>query len=501
MAYPGSRKVKGYLKLPDGPNIQKQEQLVKWLRANPGWVNKHKDWVHRSGAMLGNRKVKDLASLAGYVQAKDGTLQQYEGGSSGARGKLVRVWFPPGSPNATQKATKALANNPNKTTVFVGGKKVDPKTGFVPKAKPKPKPQAGTGPAPDTGGGVDTSGGQPQGDPFAIPEVNFSGLDSLNANTAQLLNPKLAQGGAKLYDPSVADAQAGLQFDGQIQQLRDAALKNPLDTQQHVKDIGSWYQQVLGSLKTAGERDAAIGKAAVDETQANTQAVISAIGGSANEGAGLVGAAGAQTAGTLGALGVAQDQYNQDLAPILQAEAAAQKTREQAAGSSKLHDLQLQIAAALGQRGQAKAVNQLQIDQANNGILDARLGRQLEIGQANNAARQQNFQNQYGLETTKIGAQVSGAKEVSDITQTLIKQQGAAQKKGPKPWASTPAASKKYAYDNLTGELRGNLDAYKKDPKLLMNFTRNFVNKNGWSLQNPNVMAWVRNAYRDAGLN
>ena len=433
------------IRIPGVPHAFKnRDALIKFLKNSPGYVEKQRGWL--------NTHRRDAMHAAGFQVQK---------------GKLTKYVQPKDRPIIDPK-----------------GKAAPDKAAWAASAAPV---------AEDTG-----TGG------FEIPTVDFSAIDKLNPKTGVIIDRREASKGAKLFGPGAAEAQAGLQFDSKILNLRDQALRNPLDTAQHTKDIGSWYGQVLSSLKTAGERDSALQKAAVDETVANTGVIAGAIGGAANEGSALVGAAGAEAAGTLGALGLAQDQYNADLAPILEAEAAGQKTREAAAGSSKLADLKLQIAAALGERGQAEVANQFGVDQANNQILDNRAAQTMQIIQANNATRQTNFQNQYGVETTKLGAQVSGAQVAGDLAETAIREVGdaasAAAKKGPKPWASTPASQKTYAYKNFTGELAGNLKAYQANPKLLLNYTRNFVNRNGWSMQNPNVMSWIRNAYREAGI-
>ncbi len=434
------------IRLPGVPHVfTNRDQLLKFLRNSPKYVNKQRGWL--------NAHHKQALNEAGWMVGKDAKLKKYV--------PPKKPIFKPTPAPAASTATTAAAEAPLDPSMATGG--------------------------------------------FEIPTVDFSGIDALNPATGRMIDPAMAQKGAKLFGPGVAEAQAGMQFDPQILGLRDLANKSPLDTAQHVKDIGSWYGQVLSSLKTAGERDAALQSAAVNETTENTADIMSALGGSANAGSGLVGAAGAEAAGTLGALGLAQDQYNQDLRPLLEAEAAGQKVREQAAGSARLSDLQLQIQAALGQRGQAQVVNQFGIDQANNQVLDNRAQRAMEILQANNNARQVNFQNKYGVETTKLGAQVSGAKVAGDLAETVIKEAGdaatAAQKKGPKSFADTSAAQKKYAYENFTSDLTTRAAQFKKDPKLLMNFTRNYVNKLGWSVKNPVVMAWIRNAYAQAGLN
>ena len=364
----------------------------------------------------------------------------------------------------------------------------------------------GTGGGGAGGGGGGSVGGSSNGS--GGYNVDVSGLTSLNGHTANMIDPKLANGGAKLFGSDVAENQAGLQYDGQLMALRDAQAKTPLDTAQHQKDIGSWYAQVLGSLKTAGQRDAAISKAGIDSVGSATKGIASAIGGSANEGSADVAQAGAQAVGTLSALGSAQDQYNQDLSPILQAEAASQKAREGALGSSRLHDLQMQIATAVGQRGQAKASSQFAVDQANNGILDARVGRAMGITEANNTARQQNFGNDFAQQGAIVSAQGAGNTIQGQVDREVIKGQvklsTAAQKQyaktKKKPWASVNAAQRNSNYDYFKAGLDQNVKQFKNDPNAMRQYVQNSLGQLGWSQKNPQVAAWVRQAMIEAGL-
>jgi hypothetical protein len=357
------------------------------------------------------------------------------------------------------------------------------------------------------GASTDTSG-------YAAPTVDTSALDKLDPNTQSMISQALANQGGKLLDRGAADSMAGLQYDGQIQSLNDSIAKNPLDTAQHQKDIGSWYDQVLGALKVASGRDTAIQQAGVNEVGDNTKALVSAIGGSANDGSAQVAQEGLRAQGTLGALGVAQDQYNADLAPILQAEAAAQKTREGARGSGKLHDLQIAVATALGQRGQAKAANQLQIDQANNSVLDNRATRLIDILKSNNQSAQGNFSNAYGIASTKAGLEATGAKIASDITQnvndnigkvTVAQTRAGAKSATARPKFSSPQGLRmqKDAYANYTTWLMNNKDALAKMPtNARMVAAGNYLNKTyGWSQRiNPDVANFVQTGLRSAKL-
>ncbi|MCZ2109506.1 MAG: hypothetical protein LC118_08055 [Dehalococcoidia bacterium] len=416
------------------------EQAAAFLRHSPKYVAKH--------ARLIAQRAPGAFAKAGYT-IKGDTL--YHEGPRTVRG--------PGGGPVQRGATK-------------------------PRTTPAPTPAPGSGQT--TGVDATTTG-------IDAPVIDLSGLDSLNPNVGQLLSTKLAKGGAKLFRMGAADQIAGLQFDPQIQDLAAQQLQAPRDTAQQKKDVGGWYQQVLNSLRTAGKRDTAATKAGVDSIGEATKAIVGSLGGEANQGSALVGASGADAVGTLAALGAVQDQYNADLAPLLQSEKAGALSRVEAAGTSRLHDLALKLAQAKGQRGQAKGAARLQIQGENNQILDNRNKTLIDILNANNGLAQQRYSNAFGQETARISAGVSGAKIVSDILQAS-KPSGASRTY---TYAKAPSATK----GDWLAQLDSAAQKWSKDPAKAFIAMRNITNGYGWSVKNPAVMAGLKQVASKYGIN
>lgn len=214
------------------------------------------------------------------------------------------------------------------------------------------------------------------------------------------LNPlaQIAAGIGAAIPDSMATSASDQGFDPQIHDLGIQLARAPRDTAQALHDISSWYGQVLSSEHTAGTRDHAMNAAAQGSAKDAAAAIVASLGGSANQGAGLVGAAGENVAGTLAAEGNAQDQYNNDLAPLLKLAQAGALTSQRAKGVASTQDLRNQIADLVGQRGQA------------------RLGALMQSRQYNNTLGQQNFQDQLALENAQLAAQMTGAKVASLIS-------------------------------------------------------------------------------------
>lgn len=206
-----------------------------------------------------------------------------------------------------------------------------------------------------------------------------------------------------LTDPSVfAENQAAIQYDTMISQLERQKNLTAKEKNEAMKSLDSWYTQILGSLQKAGERDREITQAGVSSVQDITKSIISSIGGEANLASPTVGAAGVSEAGTLQALGAVQDQYNQDMGPIVEMEGASQKARVQAAAARNMAELSAQIADALKERGQAKTSAFQQALDYNNQLRQQQLQNLLGARQANNALAQQIFQNKMGLNQTLV---------------------------------------------------------------------------------------------------
>lgn len=466
MAHPAHSNQGSGFRLPGVPKVfPDRESLAKFLRFSPKYVMKH--------PYLIAKQYPGAFKAAGYtVKAKmDGTMTVYQGGSG----------LPGVGPHG----------GPRTEPVKIGTFKLDPKTGRPPGAPapgtaPKP-PTVGTDPT--TAPAVDTTAGTPSLD---APVIDLSGLDALNPNVGKILSTKLAQGGAKLLGMGAADQIAGLQFDPQIQDLAAQQLQAPRDTAQQKRDVGGWYQQVLDSLRVAGGRDKAAQQAGVDSVGEATKAIVSSLGGEANQGSALVGASGADAVGTLAALGTAQDQYNADLAPLLQSEKAGALSRVEAAGTSRLHDLALKLAQAKGQRGQAEGAARLQIQGENNQILDNRNKTLIDILNANNGLAQQRYSNAFGQETARISAGVSGAKIISDILKS-----GKSGTSRTYTYAKAPSATK----GDWLAQLDSVAQKFAKDPAKAFIAMRNITNGYGWSVKNPAVMAGLRQVASKYGIN
>ena len=344
------------------------------------------------------------------------------------------------------------------------------------------------------GGGQAPSGG---GSSAAAGSLDLRGLAAAaGPGGTTPIALALAQGGAKLFDPKMAETLAGLQYDGQIRDLGIERERTSRQNQQNARDIDAWYDQVLASRATAAGRDAAINKAAQGSIKDASAAIVSALGGSANAGAPMVAAAGQEAVGTLGALGSAQEQYNADLAPLLQAEAAGAKSREAAMGSTRMQDLALRLSSLQGERGQAVAANRLNLQGQNNAILDNRATRGLEIRQMNNSLAQQEFQNRLALANAQLSAMVTGAE--------LQGMAGGAGAKAPKgSFQDTTANVRNNLFNQGVGAIldpnTGGLVKGLSVPGAVQRVNQ-IIAGLGWTRKDPNVLAFRNAILQAAGI-
>jgi hypothetical protein len=341
------------------------------------------------------------------------------------------------------------------------------------------------------------------GAPSDPPAVDLSGLDGLDAIAAKLgvklsnkgyggLNPNTGQmlstagldglnpNVGQRIDPAMADKLAGLQYDGQIHDEGVLGERQKRDAAQSLGDIGNWYGQALKSQTAAAGRDTAIsqaGQKSVGDAVAN---IVASLGGSANQGSGLVGAAGADSVGTLAALGANEDQYNADLAPLLKTEQAGSLSRQSAKNTSDAQDIAQKIVDLKGQRGQTKAEQLMNIINANNGLDQSRFGNAVSLEQAknqvhganndlsqtrfgntmgiaqakqqttaaNNALSQQRFQDSLALEQSREAAALTGAKVIDAQTKAYT-----AANKPVKPAHGSFGASSSQDRTNYTKDL------------------------------------------------
>jgi hypothetical protein len=218
--------------------------------------------------------------------------------------------------------------------------------------------------------------------------VDLRGLNAIAAQMGDLIPTQLAD--------QLANNAAGLQFDPQIHDVQTQIAQNPRQAAQSQHDIADWYGQVQGAQHTATTRDHAISSAGIDSQKQALAAIISSIGGSANEGSASVGAAGENNIGTLQALGGIQDQYNQDLAPLLKLAQSGAASGQQVKDQNALTALNSQLGDLQGQRGQTQAATRAQTI--------------MQILTQNNATKQQGFTNRLNVAAAGEAAQLNGLK-------------------------------------------------------------------------------------------
>lgn len=397
-----------------------RDAAAKFLRGQPKYVAKH-------GYLL-KSQFPGAFKQAGYRVKADGISGKIQVLRSGTYEYKTRT-------GETRTGTPSWTP--------VGSFQLDPKTKKpFPTAKPKSTPTATPTPTPQVTPTVAPV------DPTAPGVFDTSGFDALNPATAALVdvNSFMQKNAPKQYGAGVAEAQSGLQFDGQLNELRRQQAQAPLDQGQQQKDVGSWYKQVLDSLRTASGRDDTATADAVGSVGDATASIVGALGGEANQGSALVGAAGASAAGTIQAMGHAQDQYNSDMQPLIQLEAAGARSRVAAQGSARSADLAQQLAITLGQKGQSRVTNQFAVDQANNAIISSNLGTRAGLMDQNNKSRQTNFGNAFGVEQAKGAARISGLQ--------LAGQQSQANPAAP-TWGTTSMLDRKRSVESIFRQAYG----------------------------------------------
>ena len=217
----------------------------------------------------------------------------------------------------------------------------------------------------------------------------------------------------------MADTLAGLQYDPQIHDLMTQLEEGKRTAAQSQSDIGNWYGAVDKSQETARQRDATTGHAVADDQQGAIESIIQSLGGS--RGAGVVGAAGVNDLAALRGGAQAQDQYNNDLQPLLHQEEAGAHSRQAALASQAAAALQSQLTGARGARGQAQAQALMQIIQANNQSRQSNFGNKLALQNAALAAQSM------GLDVAKLGLATRQTDAQIAASQAAARQRGQAQ--------------------------------------------------------------------------
>lgn len=284
--------------------------------------------------------------------------------------------------------------------------------------------------------------------------------------------PGVSSGGPnvnKLLPSGLADTLAGQVYDPQIREARLQQLRDQADTNQSLKDIGSWYAQVGKSQETARTRDVAAGAAAKGDVAQALQGVMQMLGGS--RGAGVVGASGAADLTAVAQGAQAQDQYNNDLAPIFALEKASAGARQKALASQSAEKLSSQLVDLQGARGQARSKALMDIIGANNQARQQNFGNRLALNNAALAAESM------GLDVAKVNAQLRqyGLQNKMANAELKMKQQAAKVASGHPNWQQLDAPAKEnytaHAVQQAIADLYG-AQPTKIDPAAVANRAR-----------------------------
>jgi hypothetical protein len=187
-----------------------------------------------------------------------------------------------------------------------------------------------------------------------------------------------------------ADALAGVQFDAPIHDIKSLIDRLGPQNAQAINDLSHWFGNVSQLNAQAGARSGQIANEVAGNQDQAVQGLMAALGGGANPANQNIAALEANDSGYQRVLGGIQQQYHANMDPILAGAEANAKEREQRLNLTQMQDYQLQLADLLGQRGQAKATNQLEVDKYNNELA------------------QQWFQNKLAKLNANLGAQAAG---------------------------------------------------------------------------------------------
>lgn len=446
----------------------------------------------------------------------------------------------PGSEGATIiQAPGEGRRPPSRPTKSGGKKKVKKKGGKKPKTVPAyadptaalwPGVVGAAGAVPAAGSGIDY-------DALAAQMgIDPALLEGLRPNVGNLIPLALSRQGARPMADTDIDELVSTMVGDRYSRMEQLAGRDREDmrrqNEHNLAQIERWYNQVLGSQGVAAERDAAFGRAAVDSARGATEAIVGALGGEANMGAGVVGAAGNENVGNLQAISTVQDQFNADMAPLLRGEMAGQLAREQALGGARLRDLSRRLQELQAERGSKEAELRFAVWQSNNDILDRRLQNELAIRQANAALHQQRFQNRMGVRQMGLAAATAGMEGLTDlagVAQEDAEAQGnlankaadrqfraaleaakeagrnyrarlSAQSRGRsesklKPYGASSADAKDSAWNDIVDAL----DGRELTPQQALRVGSAIVSGYGWSMKNAAVQSLVRTALREAG--
>jgi hypothetical protein len=493
----------------------KRQEAISFLRKNPEYVK----------TRLGNlsKGASKLLKEAGYTITRGGPA-----GSGDARFHLLldgeSIWAGKYIPPPITKRVSEMTDAHDRGS--------QNNKGMADKGKPKPNPVRSNQGQPNQADAIsDVIIGASQAGMVPTQIAGLAGsmgidpklLKGLNPNVGSTIPLGLAKRGAQAMGPGQIDALVASMMGGyttkqQLMQQQQADMGK--QNAHNLEQIRHWYDQVVQSQGVAAQRDREFGQAAVQSVQDATQSIVSALGGEANEGSYVAGAAGAENVGNLQAIATIQDQYNADLAPLLQGEAAGQLVREQAAGGQRLKDLRQQLIEMQAQRNTDEANLRFNVWQSNNEILDRRIQTELAIRQANQGLQQQRFSNKAGLAQMQIAA-MAGAQDSALAAGKMAQDQAnrnadrllkgviaAATERGrnyratlkqkgkTNTFAKASSATRDQAYYDIVDAI----DVEGMDAQSAARVAVAVAKGYGWSPQNPAVANLIQLALREAGF-
>jgi hypothetical protein len=179
-----------------------------------------------------------------------------------------------------------------------------------------------------------------------------------------------------------AAAQAGLQYDGQIKDARVAKADQIAQAGQNLQDIKTWYSHLINmNAGAATANDQAVG-AETSGNNADLQAALAAIGGSANAGSASVADHGLQANRFARQMGQNADDYFGQQAVALGQNEDAQRLAQKALDSQTSQSLDSNLQNLIGQRGQALTTAQMAIIAANNAAKQGNFGNRISKAQS-----------------------------------------------------------------------------------------------------------------------
>ena len=248
---------------------------------------------------------------------------------------------------------------------------------------------------PGSGGGVGTGGArgktgvtQPSGKtPRQAPGTKGAAKKALaktNPGTVPKNPPKTKlpaiPNGAKtgtIIPRSMAAKMAALQFAPQIATTKADIAQGNVQAAQDLHDISQWYGAANAQSQQGQAASQAQAQQGAQSDQNTTSALLAAIGGGANAGAGQVAAAGQSASALQNALATIGGQGAANMSTAISGASAGASAAQQALNNQAATALQQQLTSLQGQQGDAQASALMQIIQANNATLQQRFSNKL----------------------------------------------------------------------------------------------------------------------------